>query len=307
MKVRGDDDLARLARSFNDMAASLQLKIDQLEDLSRVQRRFVSDVSHELRTPLTTVRMAADVLHEGRESFDPATARSAELLQTQLDRFEALLGDLLEISRFDAGAATLDLISGDLRDAVTSVVEALTPLAERTETAVVVSMPKTAVVAEYDPRRLDRILRNLLANAIEHGESRPIDVVVAGSDEAVAIAVRDHGTGLRPGESSLVFNRFWRADPARVRSIGGTGLGLPIAMEDARLHGGWLQAWGSPGDGACFRLTLPRRAGAELTASPLPLEPTDASTGRRMPLSVGAGMRPSRDAGRSESNGDGDA
>jgi two-component system sensor histidine kinase MtrB len=299
MKVRGDDDLARLARSFNDMAESLQLKIDQLEDLSRVQRRFVSDVSHELRTPLTTVRMAADVLHETRESFDPATARSAELLQTQLDRFEALLSDLLEISRFDAGAATLDLISGDARDTVTSVIEALRPLAERTGTSVRLTAPETAVVAEYDPRRVDRILRNLLANAIEHGEGRPIDVVVAASDDAVAIAVRDHGAGLRPGESSLVFNRFWRADPARVRSIGGTGLGLPIAMEDARLHGGWLQAWGAPGDGACFRLTLPRRAGDELTSSPLPLEPVDALTGRRMPLSVGAGARPDRLPARS--------
>jgi two-component system sensor histidine kinase MtrB len=159
--------------------------------------------------------------------------------------------------------------------------------------------PETAVVAEYDPRRVDRILRNLLANAIEHGEGRPIDVVVAASDDAVAIAVRDHGAGLRPGESSLVFNRFWRADPARVRSIGGTGLGLPIAMEDARLHGGWLQAWGAPGDGACFRLTLPRRAGDELTSSPLPLEPVDALTGRRMPLSVGAGARPDRLPARS--------
>lgn len=295
MKVRGDDDLARLARSFNDMAASLEVKIGQLEDLSRVQRRFVSDVSHELRTPLTTVRMAADVLHESRADFDPATARSAELLQTQLDRFEALLSDLLEISRFDAGAATLDAVQGDLGDAVSSVVEALIPLAERSHTELRVQLSAEPATAEYDPRRVDRILRNLLANAIEHGEGRPIDLRVHASGDAVAIVVRDHGAGLRPGESSLVFNRFWRADPSRVRSIGGTGLGLPIALEDARLHGGWLQAWGSPGDGASFRLTLPRMLGAEITASPLPLEPSDASAGRRMPLSVGAGT-PSRAA-----------
>lgn len=299
MKVRGEDDLARLARSFNDMAASLELKIGQLEDLSRVQRRFVSDVSHELRTPLTTVRMAADVLHESRDDFDPATSRSAELLQTQLDRFEALLADLLEISRFDAGAATLDAVKGDLRDTVASVVEALRPLAERTGTDVRVDRSSSPATAEYDPRRVDRILRNLLANAIEHGEGRPVDISVASSDEAVAIVVRDHGTGLRPGESSLVFNRFWRADPSRVRSIGGTGLGLPIALEDARLHGGWLQAWGAPGDGASFRLTLPRSLGTEISASPLPLEPADASTGRRMPLSVGARL-PTHEAVRDE-------
>ncbi|HEX5017102.1 MAG TPA: MtrAB system histidine kinase MtrB [Actinomycetes bacterium] len=291
MRVRGEDDLARLASSFNDMAASLELKIGQLEDLSRVQRRFVSDVSHELRTPLTTVRMAADVLHEARDSFDSATARSAELLQTQLDRFEALLADLLEISRFDAGAATLDPVQGDVRDAASSVVEALQPLAERSGTELRLTLPKQAAVAEYDPRRVDRILRNLVANAIEHSDGRPVDVNVAASDDAVAVGVRDHGTGLRPGESSLVFNRFWRADPARARSIGGTGLGLPIALEDARLHGGWLQAWGAPGDGAHFRLTLPRRIGQDLASSPIPLEPADASVGRRMPLSVGAGAR----------------
>ena len=297
MKVRGEDDLARLARSFNDMAASLQLKIGQLEDLSRVQRRFVSDVSHELRTPLTTVRMAADVLHESRDSFDPATARSAELLQTQMDRFEALLADLLEISRFDAGAATLDPVQADLRDAASSVVEALATLAERSGTELRLTMPDQPVTAEYDPRRVDRILRNLVANAIEHSEGRPIEVVVASSSEAVAVGVRDHGTGLRPGESSLVFNRFWRADPARARSIGGTGLGLPIALEDARLHGGWLQAWGAPGDGAHFRLTLPRLIGHEITSSPIPLEPGDATSGRRMPLSVGVRGRTGRSSG----------
>lgn len=291
MKVRGEDDLARLARSFNDMAASLELKIGQLEDLSRVQRRFVSDVSHELRTPLTTVRMAADVLHESRDEFDASTARSAELLQTQLDRFEALLSDLLEISRFDAGAATLDAVQGDLHDAVSSVVDALLPLAEPSGTHIRIQRANAPATAEFDPRRVDRILRNLLANAIEHSDGQPIDVMVGVSDEAVAVVVRDHGTGLRPGESSLVFNRFWRADPSRVRSIGGTGLGLPIALEDARLHGGWLQAWGAPGDGACFRLTLPRELGTEIVASPLPLEPSDATTERLMPLSVGAGVR----------------
>jgi two-component system sensor histidine kinase MtrB len=294
MKVRGDDDLARLARSFNDMATSLELKIGQLEDLSRVQRRFVSDVSHELRTPLTTVRMAADVLHESREDFDPATARSAELLQTQLDRFEALLSDLLEISRFDAGAATLDAVQGDLHDAVASVVEALLPLAEPSGTPIRVHPADQSATAEFDPRRVDRILRNLLANSIEHSDGEPIDIWVGVSDEAVAVVVRDHGTGLRPGESSLVFNRFWRADPSRVRSIGGTGLGLPIALEDARLHGGWLQAWGAPGDGASFRLTLPRSLGTEITSSPLPLEPDDALTERLMPLSVGSGGRTQR-------------
>ncbi|HEY5031543.1 MAG TPA: MtrAB system histidine kinase MtrB [Actinomycetes bacterium] len=291
MTVHGDDDLARLATSFNQMASSLQRQIRQLEDLSRVQRRFVSDVSHELRTPLTTVRMAADILHEAREDFDPATSRSAELLQTQLDRFEALLTDLLEISRYDAGAAVLDVEPVDVREVVRRVVESAEPLAERKETEVRLDLPEDRCVVEADPRRVERVLRNLLVNAIEHAEGRPVDVRVAFDDQAVCVGVRDHGVGLRPGEASLVFNRFWRADPARARTTGGTGLGLAIALEDARLHGGWLEAWGQPGDGAHFRLTLPRRARGELISAPLPLEPADATAGRRVPLSVGGRPR----------------
>ncbi|MFN8147739.1 MAG: MtrAB system histidine kinase MtrB [Candidatus Nanopelagicales bacterium] len=276
MSVRGEDDLAKLATSFNSMAGNLQEQITRLEALSRVQQRFVSDVSHELRTPLTTVRMAADMLYEGRDEFDPATARSAELLQTQLDRFESLLADLLEISRFDAGAAVLDPDPVDVRAMVERVVEAAAPLAERKETVVNVDVPDDACLAEVDARRIDRVLRNLVVNAIEHGEGRPVDIAVGCNEEAIAVTVRDHGVGLRPGESSLVFNRFWRADPARARTTGGTGLGLSIALEDARLHGGWLQAWGAPGDGANFRLTLPRTVHGPLTESPLPLEPADA-------------------------------
>jgi two-component system sensor histidine kinase MtrB len=280
MRVVGADDLARLGSSFNKMASNLQNQIRQLEELSRVQRRFVSDVSHELRTPLTTVRMAADVLHEARDDFDPATRRSAELLQNQLDRFEALLSDLLEISRFDAGAAVLDAEPVDLRDLVRRVVEGAEPLAERRGGRLVVRAPDKPCVAEVDPRRIDRVLRNLVVNAVEHGEGHDVVVIVAGSDDSVAVAVRDYGVGLKPGESSLVFARFWRADPARARTTGGTGLGLSIALEDAHLHGGWLQAWGEPGGGSQFRLSLPKTAGGELVRSPLPLEPEDSRANR---------------------------
>ena len=276
MRERGEDDLASLASSFNKMAANLQSQIRRLEELSRVQRRFVSDVSHELRTPLTTVRMAADLIHEERDGFEPAVARSAELLQNQLDRFEELLADLLEISRFDAGAAILDAEPVDLRLLVARVVESSAPLAERKGSRVVVEATRDPAVAEVDARRIDRVLRNLVVNAIEHGEGRDVVVTVAASEDAVAVAVRDHGVGLRPGESSLVFNRFWRADPARARTTGGTGLGLAIALEDARLHHGWLQAWGEPGGGSQFRLTVPCSASVELVRSPIPLEPEDS-------------------------------
>ncbi len=281
VRVSGEDDLARLATSFNQMASSLQRQIRQLEELSRVQQQFVSDVSHELRTPLTTVRMAGDVLHDARRSFDPATARAAELLQTELDRFETLLVDLLVISRCDAGAAVLELDEVNLVDVAHRVVEQTRALADQRATRVVVEAPDHPCLAEADVRRVERIVRNLVTNAIDHaqntsGETRDIVVHVDGDEQAAAIAVRDYGVGLKPGESAMVFNRFWRSDPARARTSGGTGLGLSISLEDTHLHGGWLQAWGRLGEGAQFRLTLPRRHGMTLRQSPLPLVPADA-------------------------------
>jgi len=273
MTVHGVDEMATLARSFNEMADSLQVQILRMEELSTLQRRFVSDVSHELRTPLTTIRMAGEVLHGAKDSFEPSIKRSAELLATQLDRFEDLLADLLEISRFDAGAATLDAEGRDVRDVVGAAVEQAMPLAANKGEFVRVLLPDTPCTADIDPRRVERILRNLLVNAIEHADGSTIEVTVAADARAVAITVRDRGVGMTAQEAEHVFDRFWRADPARARTTGGTGLGLAISLEDARLHGGWLEAWGRSGRGASFRLTLPRRAGIKLVDSPLPLVP----------------------------------
>ncbi|WP_353890646.1 MtrAB system histidine kinase MtrB [Micromonospora sp. WMMA1363] len=277
MVVNGEDDLALLAASFNQMATNLQRQILRLEEMSRLQRRFTSDVSHELRTPLTTVRMAADLIFAERDEFDPTVARSAELLQAELDRFEELLTDLLEISRFDAGFAALDAEPTDLVPVVHRVAERLAGLAERVGVEMELDLPGAPVIAEVDPRRVERVLRNLVGNAVEHGEGKPVRIMLGVDDTAVAVTVRDHGVGLKPGEEKLVFNRFWRADPSRARQTGGTGLGLSISLEDARLHGGWLEAWGAPGQGAQFRLTLPARAGDRLTTSPLRLVPADAT------------------------------
>jgi two-component system sensor histidine kinase MtrB len=276
MQVRGVDDLAALATSFNGMAGSLQGKLHELEELSNVQRRFVSDVSHELRTPLATIKMAAEILFEARSELDAAAGRSVELLQSQLDRFEELLVDLLEISRFDAGAATLDVDLVDMCDLVRRSADDAQQLAERRSSRIEFRLPATGCFAEADRRRVERILRNILINAVEHGEGKDVVVTTAIDSDAVAVSVRDYGVGLRPGEEQKVFDRFWRADPSRARTIGGSGLGLAISLEDARLHGGWLQAWGERGKGSVFRLTLPRVAGAELVGSPLPLGPDEA-------------------------------
>ena len=265
--VSGEDDLAKLAGSFNSMAASIQQQIGQLEQMSRLQKRFVSDVSHELRTPLTKVRMAADVLYGSRDQYTGETARAAELLSTQIERFEILLSQLLEISRFDAGVADLSLSSINIKDLIEKTAESLSNLLAKQETPVVIT--GTAPNINLDQRRIERVLRNLISNASEYGEGKPIEVEIGSDDDAIAVVVKDKGAGLKPGESSLVFNRFWRADPARARTTGGTGLGLAIALEDARLHSGWLDAWGAPGKGTMFRLTLPRNPDKSLAKSPL--------------------------------------
>ncbi|MCZ0728943.1 MtrAB system histidine kinase MtrB [Mycolicibacterium iranicum] len=285
MPVRGEDDMARLAVSFNDMAESLQRQITQLEEFGNLQRRFTSDVSHELRTPLTTVRMAADLIHDHAEDLEPALRRSTELMVNELDRFESLLNDLLEISRHDAGVAELAVEAVDLRSIVQSALDNVGHLADAANVEMIVDVPAEDVIAEVDPRRVERILRNLIANAIDHAEHKPVRIRMAADVDTVAVTVRDYGVGLRPGEEKLVFSRFWRADPSRVRRSGGTGLGLAISIEDARLHQGRLEAWGEPGKGACFRLTLPLVRGHKVTSSPLPVKPIERSgapAGRRV-------------------------
>jgi two-component system, OmpR family, sensor histidine kinase MtrB len=275
LPVRGDDELALLGRSFNAMADSIQAQIRELADLSLVQQRFVSDVSHELRTPLTTIRLAADMLNDQRDGFDPATARAAELMHAQVQRFETLLTDLLEISRYDAGSVQLEREPTSLAHVAEDVIASMHQLAEQHGSPVRLVAPGGHSLVEMDARRIRRIVRNLLGNAIEHGEGRPIVVTVDSDQNAVALGVRDFGLGMRADEVEHVFDRFWRADPSRTRTIGGTGLGLSIALGDARLHGGRLEVWSELGIGSHFVLTLPRRAGGAAGTSPIPLEASE--------------------------------
>lgn len=272
MTVEGEDEVARLAVSFNFMAESLSNQIRQLEEYGSLQRQFTSDVSHELRTPLTTVRMAADLIADGAEDLDPTTRRASELMIAELDRFEMLLGDLLEISRHDAGVAELSAERVDLRRTLESALTPLSVVARDAGAEIRRHVPEAPVPAEVDTRRIERVLRNLLANAIDHAEGRPVDIHMAAAGSTVAVTVTDHGVGLKPSQTELVFNRFWRADPSRERRTGGTGLGLAIAAEDVRLHGGRLEASGLPGVGSRFRLLLPTVPGGELGPPPLALD-----------------------------------
>jgi two-component system sensor histidine kinase MtrB len=269
MLVRGEDETARLGIAFNQMATTLAEQIGRLENLSRIQQRFVSDVSHELRTPLTTIRMAADVISGARANFEPNVARSAELLQSQIEKFEQLLQDLLEVSRFDAEAATLNFTKLDLYVVLKKCIDDLSPVAGEKGTEINMRKTSERTLIDGDSRRIERIIRNLLNNAIDHSEGGPIDVTLEANESAVSLSVRDYGIGIEKQYWNRVFDRFWRADPSRSRVRGGTGLGLSIALEDAVLHGGDIKVWGEIGKGANFVLTVPKIAGTSIGTYPL--------------------------------------
>lgn len=269
VSVRGKHQAARLGISFNKMADSLQDQITQLERLSTLQQRFVSDVSHELRTPLSTVRLSSELLYDSRDTLNPVQSRSVELMHNQVDRFQALLSDLLEISRFDAGSAVLNIDAEDFMSVLNDVLVEVIPHLERTGTRLIVHSEQAHIDIDIDRVRIERVLRNLLFNAIEHGEAKPVDIYIATNATNLGVAVRDHGIGLSEEEAAQVFNRFWRADTSRKRTLGGTGLGLSITAEDVRLHGGRIEAWGMKGKGACFTMNLPLVHGGELGPSPV--------------------------------------
>ena len=266
MDVQGEDEIASLGYSFNEMAVSLQQQISRLENLSKLQQRFVSDVSHELRTPLTTIRMASQVIFATRDSFEPTVARSAELLISQIERFESLLTDLLEVSRFDAQAAVLEIKETDLVALVRETIDYVHPSQDR---IINLQTSSAEILADVDPRRIKRIIRNLVSNAIDHREGKDIDIRIAETENEVSIGVRDYGSGFNFTDRKMLFERFWRADSSRARSTGGTGLGLSIALEDAKLHQGEIEVWGERGKGAHFVLTIPKFSGGSIETRPI--------------------------------------
>jgi two-component system sensor histidine kinase MtrB len=269
INVQSEDEIGRLGQTFNEMARSIEEQIRRLENLSRVQQQFVSDVSHELRTPLTTIRMASDLLFNARESFDPAIGRSTELLLAQIDKFEKLLEDLLEVSRFDADVANVKPEIVDVRTLVSKCMDDLALVASNRSTSLTLECVGVDLSAQLDPRRITRVVRNLLTNAIEHSDGKAVNVSVIADDHSLSIGVRDHGVGIDPTNHHRVFDRFWRADTSRSRARGGTGLGLAIAQEDARLHNGQITLWSELNEGAHFTLTIPKKFGEELATPAL--------------------------------------
>jgi len=244
----GRDEFARWAAEFNRMAASLESTVDNLEQAQRQNQLFVADVSHELRTPLTALVAEASLIEADLEGLTPDGRRAAELLLVDVRRLRILVDDLMEISRFDADAESAALEPVDLGRIVSGAVAARCPAAE-------LSVPARQVVVDSDPRRLDRILGNLLDNARDHAPGSPVEVSLTTTRDGAVVVVADRGPGVPADALPHLFDRFYKADPSR-RS-GASGLGLAIAAEHAAIVGGTLRARSRPGGGLVFALTLP--------------------------------------------------
>jgi signal transduction histidine kinase len=238
----GDGDLESLVRSFNDMAVSLQQRIER-------EARFASDVSHELRTPLTALSTAVSVVRAREADLPPRTRLAVDVLETQIRYFERLVLDLLEISRIDAQADELVRDDVDVAELVRGVVGRYDDVAFEVTTA----LPPTV---SLDRLRVERMLVNLLDNA-EHHAGGATRVELAMVDGAILIAVDDAGPGIAPDDRERIFDRFWRGPAARQGAVKGTGLGLALVAEHARAHGGWVVADLAPGGGARFVVAIP--------------------------------------------------
>lgn len=257
IEVRGADELAGLARTFNETARALEQSVSELRDAEARARRFAADVSHELRTPLAGMLAVTEVLDEGAEDLDPDTAKALRLVSAETGKLAVLVEDLMEISRFDARAAELNLDDVDVAEAVTKTLERR----HWTDGRVYTDLPPD-VRARLDPRRFDVVLANLVGNALKHGGA-PVSVSVRTAsgpeDERLLIEVADSGPGIAPEVLPHIFDRFFKADAARTRSTG-SGLGLAITLENVRLHGGTLRAANGPAGGALFVLDMPLEA-----------------------------------------------
>ncbi|MFD5893168.1 ATP-binding protein [Streptomyces sp. NPDC060366] len=259
LAVNGSDELADLSRTFNETAVALETSVAELREMEARARRFAADVSHELRTPLAAMSVVTDVLDEDATRLDPDTATVVRLISEETVKLARLVDDLMEISRFDAGAAVLHLDEIDLAESVRRT------LASRAWSEQVESLlpEPDALRGQVDPRRLDVIVANLVGNALRHG-ARPVEVRLYGHGEGTGqearavIEVRDSGPGIPDGALPHVFERFYKSDTARTRTEG-SGLGLAITAENVRVHGGTVRAANHAGGGAVFTVDLPLR------------------------------------------------
>nr|WP_206327934.1 HAMP domain-containing sensor histidine kinase [Streptomyces sp. S3(2020)] len=255
IRVRGSDELADLARTFNESTGQLEQSVRELREAEERARRFASDVSHELRTPLAGMLAVTEVLDEDADGLDPDTARAVRLVSTETGKLAVLVEDLMEISRFDARAAELNADEVDVAEAIRKTLHNRHWADDRVRT----ELPD-GIRARLDPRRFDIVIANLVGNALRHGG---VPVTVRLRTEArlpgppvLITEVMDSGPGIRPESLPHIFDRFYKADAARTRSAG-SGLGLAITLENVKLHGGTIHAGNRPGGGAVFAVEIP--------------------------------------------------
>lgn len=252
LEVEGGDELAALATSFNEMAAALEDRINR-------ERRFAGDVSHELRTPLTTLRASTDYLLTNADSLAPGARRATELLAADLEYLQRLVDDLLDLSRVEAGRVDMAWEELNVADLTREVVARHTRAGEHV-VHVEVEVEPDRLTTVADKQRLERVLGNLLDNALTHGQGRDVIVRIAATNGSLRLSVEDRGPGIPPEAAHRIFERFFKADPARHRGDGrGSGLGLAIARENAHLHGGDIRVYKGREGGSKFEFTLPRR------------------------------------------------
>jgi two-component system sensor histidine kinase MtrB len=252
LEVHGDDELAALASSFNEMTAALERRIGR-------DRRFVGDVSHELRTPLTTLRASTDFLLEHGDRLPASSRRAAELLAADIEYLQRLVDDLLDLSRVEAGKVDMAWERLNVADLTREVVARRTRTGER-HVRIEVEGNHEDLSTVADKQRLERVVGNLVDNALIHGEGKEITVRIGADDGSLRVAVEDRGPGIPPHAAGRIFERFFKADPARRRGEGrGSGLGLAIARENAHLHGGEIRVFNGRQGGARFEVRLPRR------------------------------------------------
>ncbi|WP_346768240.1 HAMP domain-containing sensor histidine kinase [Streptomyces sp. R301] len=250
--AKGSDELADLARTFNESAAELERSVTELRRAEARARRFASDVSHELRTPLAGMLAVTEVLDEDAGTLDSDTARAVRLISAETVKLAVLVEDLMEISRFDARAAELHTDEVDVADCVRETLSSR----HWTDPEQVRAVLGEGIRARLDPRRFDVVVANLVGNALRHGRA-PVTVrVSADGGSTLVVEVSDRGPGIHPDVLPHVFERFFKADPARTRSAG-SGLGLAITQENVRLHGGTVGAANDPAGGAVFTVRIP--------------------------------------------------
>ncbi|MEW9553587.1 ATP-binding protein [Nonomuraea sp. NPDC050783] len=248
LPVHGQDELAGLTARFNDAAAALELSVSELRSLEAMSRRFVADVSHELRTPLTAMTAVADVLSEEAGRLPEAPAQAVLLVLREIERLRELVEHLIEISRFDAGTATLNLEPVNVADAIADCLET------RGWSDQVEVNASQGLTASLDPRRFDVIVANLVGNALKHG-APPVVVNARSTENGLEVKVRDHGRGIPREALPHVFDRFFKAGAGRARSQG-SGLGLAIARANVHLHGGTISVRAQE-PGTLFTVWLP--------------------------------------------------